>query len=270
MEPDFRDRLIAALSAAGLAAEVVITQNRSTMLSTRAKSSLRGTRLVDREVRVAELFADLGAPAIEAIVAFATDRPGAGARVRELMQQIPFEAGGARDPRSRAALIRGSGDADALMESPPAHPGAAPLRLRARGRPELRSRGRYHDLAALADVERDAHLSGEPVIPVAWGRREGRARRQLRSIRLGTYEPYGPLVRIHTRLDDPRVPDWFVGFVIFHELLHHALGIRTGPNGGRRELHPPAFREIEARHPRHAEALAWEARYIRALLSAQW
>ncbi len=257
MSAGFREQLLAALDAAGIAAEVVITQNRATMLSTRAKSSLRGPRLIDRQVRVAERFAALGEEAIGAIVDFVTDAPDAGQRVQALIKALP------PDPNERAV---------GLVSSAPPGTSLVPVakRLRSRKEPPLRSRGRYHDLAALADEERALHLPGEPSIPVAWGRREGRRRRQLRSIRLGTYEPSGPLVRIHPRLDDPRVPGWFVAFVIFHELLHHALGIRMSPSGDRRELHPPAFRELEARHPRYADALAWEEAHIRALLSDEW
>jgi len=260
MEPGFRERLQIALEAAGIAAEVVITQNRTTMLSVRGKRSLRGTRLLDREVRIARQFADLGAPAIDAIVAYVADAPGASARVHALIRQIPGEVGA-----DRSVSL----------------PGAPARRVRRRSDPPLRSRGLHHDLAVLGETERARYFPTMAPIPITWGRREPsssrarpslepRRRRQLSSIRLGSYEANGPYVRIHSRLDDPRVPGWFIGFVIFHELLHHALGIRMSPRGDRRELHPAEFREAEARHERYAEALAWEEHNITALLSPEW
>jgi hypothetical protein len=250
VDPGYRERLLNALEAAGVAAEVVITRNRTTMLSVRAKYALRGTRLLDREVRIAERFAALGDVTIDAIVAFATDAAGARERVNALIRMVPPDA-----PEAAAA----------------SHPGTAPLRIRSRRDPPIRSRGLHHDLAAIAEAERRVYFPELPALPVAWGRREPRGRRrQLSSIRLGSYEPQDQLVRIHPRLDDPRVPAWFIGFVIFHEYLHYALGIKMSGRGDRRELHPPAFREAETRHQRYQEALAWEEAHIKALLSPGW
>jgi len=255
MGPGLRERLLTALDAAGIAAEVVVTDNRATMVSVRAKRSLRGNRLLDREVRIARRFADLGDIAIDAVVDYVADRPGASARVHELIRQLTVEDRAAAGPVNRS------------ISAP------APRYLRRVKAPPLRSRGLHHDLAALAELERVEHFPEMLPIPIGWGRREPRQRRSLCSIRLGTYEangPDGPSVRIHPRLDDPRVPAWFIGFVIFHELLHHALGVHMSPRGDRRELHPFAFRDAEADHPRYAAALAWEDANIMALLSPQW
>ena len=253
MDPILRERLSSALDAAGIAAEVVITQNRATMVSVRAKRTRRGMRELDREVRVAQRFAALGDEAIAAIVDFVSEKPGAGRKLQAMIAAMP-----------------GGADEHALgLRADPGHVAAVPYR-RARREPPLRTAGLHHDLAELAEAERAAYLPALERVPVAWGRREGRPRRRLQSIRLGSYEPSGPLIKIHPRLDDPRVPAWFIGFVIFHELLHHALGIRLSPRGDRRELHPPAFKEAEAAHPRYADALAWEEQHINALLAPEW
>jgi len=265
MEPGLRERLLTALDAAGIAAEVVLTENRTTMVSVRAKRTLRGTRLLDREVRIARRFAELGDVVVAAIVDYVADRPGASARVHELIRQLPPEAESDAGGATHATVNRAI-----------SAPGSAPRYLRRLKEPPIRSRGLHHDLAELGEIERREHFPDMPAIPIGWGRREPR-RRALRSIRLGSYESSslsgslsGPVVRIHPRLDDPRVPAWFIGFVIFHELLHHALGVHMSPRGDRRELHPAGFREAETRHPRYAEALAWEDANITALLSPEW
>lgn len=246
MDAGLRERLVAALEAASVAAEVVITPNRSTMVSVRAKRSLRGARELDRELRIAERFAALGDQVIAPIVAFAQDQPGSREAIEALIALVPDEPG-------RRARAPSAGQSVAL---------------RLRSRPPLRSRGLHHDLTALAEAERRAFFPDVAPLPVAWGRRV--PRRRLRSIRLGSYEPEEQLVRVHPRLDDPRVPAWFIGFVIFHEYLHHVLGLRMSPRGDRRELHPPAFQAAERRHPRYAEAIAWEEGHIGEVLSEDW
>lgn len=122
--------------------------------------------------------------------------------------------------------------------------------------------GRVHDLAALTALERQ-RLPDLPEVPVTWGRWSGRPAR--RSLRLGSCEPGpSPLIRIHPVLDHADVPGWFVGFVLFHELLHvvHPPIEREG----RRLVHPPAFRAAERRHPHHSDAHAWELKNLDALL----
>jgi len=259
MGPGLRERLLTALEAAGIAAEVVLTENRTTMVSVRAKRSMRGTRLLDREVRIARRFAELGDTAIGVIVNYIADLPGASQRVHELIALLP-----AGEPGHERA---GGRIPNRTISAP------APRCLRRHKAPPIRSQGLHHDLTELAELERRDYFPDMTPIAIGWGRREPRQRKALRSIRLGSYEaagPDGPMVRIHRRLDDLRVPAWFVGFVIFHELLHHALGVHMSARGDRRELHPPGFRDAEAAHPNYVEALAWEDANITALLSPEW
>lgn len=243
MGPAYREHLAAALSAAGILAEVVFTQNRTTMVSVRRRPIQRGGRVLDREIRIAERFAALGEKTIGPIVAFASGKRGALEVLRELIREVTREERNA----------------------------PSPARVRPQRNVAMRSRGKHHDLAQLAELERAAHFPELATLPITWTR-EGPATRsrRLRSIRLGSYDPVRQLIRIHPRLDDPRVPTWFIGFVIFHEYLHHALGIGMSRSGDRRELHPPSFRQAEARHPRYADALAWEAAHIGKVLSPSW
>jgi hypothetical protein len=71
-------------------------------------------------------------------------------------------------------------------------------------------------------------------------------------------------VRVHRSLDDPRIPRWYVGFVLFHELLHHHFGIDEVD--GRRRIHPPEFRAREREHPRYADARHFEEHVLPVLL----
>ena len=127
---------------------------------------------------------------------------------------------------------------------------AASVALDALGRPaEPRgARGAHRDLAAVFErVNRTCfrgklgrpHLAWSPLI----------AHRTL-----AAYDAATDTVRFSAALDDPRVPEVLLDFVMYHELLHKKLGVSC--SGSRRSVHPPAFRRAERRFPRYAEAQA--------------
>lgn len=117
-----------------------------------------------------------------------------------------------------------------------------------------------HDLDAIAALERarlEVHHGTTCDVGVRWAR-ELKPGKQLKKMKFGSYSTHG--IRIHPRLDDRRVPQWLIGFVIYHELLHHVLGLE----------HTPEFRRAERRHPFFELARKWEAARILDLLSASW
>lgn len=140
-------------------------------------------------------------------------------------------------------------------------------RLPARTPPTIRTRGVFHDLTELqaAEHRRAEEATGIdlPQVQVTWGRY---GKKPSRGLRLGSCEPTDPpIIRIHPVLDHGTVPGWFVGFVLFHEILHVALPPEDGDT--RRSVHSRAFREAERSHPDHASALAWERENLDALLA---
>jgi len=137
---------------------------------------------------------------------------------------------------------------------------------RARGtRERLQPRGRCYDLRDVYARVNAAHFGGAIQASIGWGRTP--ARRRRRTIRLGVYEHASREIRIHPALDDPRVPAYFVEFVVFHEMLHQLFP--SPPGAGRRLHHPRAFRERERTFPQYAAALAWEKDNLSWLLRAR-
>jgi len=129
-------------------------------------------------------------------------------------------------------------------------------------REPLRTLGRFHDLEYV--LESALELTGRQGcegIKITWGRR-GRGRR---SIRLGSYDFDQRLIRIHPALDERWVPNYFLEYVVYHELLH-ALYPPTMSEDGRRCVHTEEFKVMEERHPRYDDALAWEAANIQHFL----
>jgi len=136
-------------------------------------------------------------------------------------------------------------------------------------RPErLRPRGQVHDLEILARALVTGPLSAEfgngpPLPDLTWGRR-GRSRTR-RSLRLGSFDLEAGLVRVHPVLDQLAVPEWFVSYVLFHELLHAALPPVRGPHS-RWVHHGAEFRRRERAYRDHGRALAWEEENLPRLI----
>lgn len=114
---------------------------------------------------------------------------------------------------------------------------------------------------------------------LTWGRR-GRSSSR-RSLRLGSFDSEQGLVRIHPVLDRREVPEWFVRYVLMHEILHAALpprprpgprpgegeGEGEGEGSGRRWVHHgPEFRARERAYVDYERALAWEERNLSRLI----
>jgi hypothetical protein len=185
------------------------------------------------------------------------DRQGVRVRMHRFFGAAPEEVGEAlagwiragRRARRACALLDGWIDAR-LAELPTARPRGA----------SLRPRGEVHDLDALAEPlfgAEFAHDFSERLARpgITWGRR-GRSQAR-RSLHLGSFAAERNVVRIHRALDQPAVPDWFVRFVLFHEILHAAL---PGHN------HGPAFRTRERAYADYRRARRWERDHIAALI----
>lgn len=128
------------------------------------------------------------------------------------------------------------------------------VRNRSRSPMRLRARGRVHDLRPHYDELNATHFTPHVDAPITWGRLP--TVRNRRSIRLGSYTPEDHLIRIHPYLDQAFVPDYFVRYIVFHEMLHAHLGFETTPSG-RRRVHTREFYRLERAYPDYDRAIAW-------------
>jgi len=222
-------------SALDAEVEVVATRSRRRPLQLRVLRQRQGENRARMRVALHPFFGAGTAELRDAVAAWVRS----GSRARHATQAL--------DAFIRAALE--------------AHPAPA------RPPQQLITRGRAHDLARLAEEVRRQHFAQElkQLPPLTWGRFSRCATR--RSLRLGSCDPDGPLVRVHPVLDSEAVPEFFVSFILFHELLHVVLPPRTGKSG-RWVHHSREFRERERAHPDHARVLEWERQHLTALLKA--
>lgn len=126
----------------------------------------------------------------------------------------------------------------------------------------LRARGRTYDLHKMADEVNQEFFDGQLRVYVTWSRGSNPRSRRRRHIIFGSYDSRTRLVRIHPALDDPAVPEYFVRFVIYHEMLHAVLDPECTENG-RRCVHTAEFRRREKMHPDYARSMHWEREFMK-------
>lgn len=128
----------------------------------------------------------------------------------------------------------------------------------------VRTRGRHHDLQQLFDALNTKHFGGAVAARVTWGPERKASAGPRRSIRLGHYNLDDGVIRIHPALDAGFVPAFYVAWVLFHEMLHAALG--SAETGARHRHHSQAFRARERTYPDYERARAWERAHLDELL----
>jgi hypothetical protein len=110
------------------------------------------------------------------------------------------------------------------------------------------ARGAWIDLGeCFRRVNRDYFDDALPAPQLAWSKKTRRRE-------FGRYDAAADTVWLNPILDDAHVPVFVADFVVYHELLHKALGVRV--SAGRRQVHTPAFRRAERRFAHFAESEA--------------
>jgi len=160
--------------------------------------------------------------------------------------------------RARRACARLDSWIDARLAELPE---ARPRRVR------VQPRGECHDLERLSDGLHAREFAGEfedrEPPGVTWGRR---ARSRARSsLQLGTYRPSQHLVTMHPVLDQAAVPESYVRFVLFHEILHAVVPAESDARGHAR-VHTAAFRRRERAYAGYEAARRWERAHIADLI----
>lgn len=125
----------------------------------------------------------------------------------------------------------------------------------------VETRGEHHDLQKM--LEKWRRIMGPEKLSevvITWGRRG----KGSRTIRFGSYDFDRKLIRMHPSLDQAWVPDYFVEFIVYHELLHALFPPKK--KGARRQVHTPEFRRMEEQFPRYEEAMRWERKNLSRFL----
>jgi hypothetical protein len=123
--------------------------------------------------------------------------------------------------------------------------------------------GRHHDLQLIYDRLNAQMFGGELEARITWGPGAAAGRRR-RSIKMGSFAVEDRVIRIHPALDQESVPEFFVSWIVFHEMLHGKHEVRR--TNGRRRFHTHEFLTEERTFPDYARACAWEKAHLDRLL----
>ena len=133
---------------------------------------------------------------------------------------------------------------------------ASDLARKRRGRKVILSaQGKVYDLDRMFDRLNRRYFDEQLRKPtITW------SKRRARNI-LGHHDSVHETITVSKTLDAREVPDWFVEYILFHEMLHIKHPARV--INGRRYYHTPAFRADEQRFRHYQQAQHWLDRVIR-------
>ena len=137
-----------------------------------------------------------------------------------------------------------------------------PLRPRKPGSIRITSQGRHFNLKDFFQRLNQRYFGGKANCTITWGNR--RKRHGQESIRLGSYSLKTNIIRINPILDRPSVPGYVVDDVVYHEMLHHLLGVEK--RNGRRIYHHETFRKMEKKFIHREKARLWVREKLSRLL----
>jgi len=122
----------------------------------------------------------------------------------------------------------------------------------------LSTSGNTYDLQQLYDEINREYFGGKLSLAITW---YGRPKLKNRSrITFGLYSAPLRLIKIHRMMDRPFFPEYFVRFVIYHEMLHH-LCPSYYDEKGRHSIHTKEFKSREKEFREYARATAWLNRH---------
>ena len=125
-----------------------------------------------------------------------------------------------------------------------------------------RQRGHFFDLKALFQEVNSEYFENMIDCPITWG--ANRRVRNQNSIKLASYSDRTRTIRVNPVLDRSYVPQYVVKGIIYHEMLHHHLGVEL--QNGRKIAHSKTFRLLESRYRHYNRLHAWKEKNLLRLL----
>jgi len=114
--------------------------------------------------------------------------------------------------------------------------------------------GEHYCLQTIYDSLNSEYFDGTISASITWGK--GSSKKRMRMRTMGSYNERTGTITINPHLDKKTVPAYFLEFVVYHEMLHAYLGIKT--RNGRRCIHSGEFRLSEKKFRHYAKAIEWE------------
>lgn len=114
--------------------------------------------------------------------------------------------------------------------------------------------GKYYNLLNIYESINRAYFEGSVSATITWGKKS--VRYAVRKRTLGSFSSHDSVIRINPVLDNPMVPEFYLEFIVYHEMLHAYVGVKN--KNGRRSIHTKEFREGEKVFKDYERAVSWE------------
>jgi len=86
------------------------------------------------------------------------------------------------------------------------------------------TKGYHYDLRILFDKINNTYFNGNlNHLKITWGRKKIDTRKKFNSINFGSFSHSEQCIRIHPVLDNSFVPQYFLEYIIYHEMLHSII-----------------------------------------------
>lgn len=119
---------------------------------------------------------------------------------------------------------------------------------------KLDSKGLFYDLTPLYQDLNSAYFEDRLSLSITWFGEK--TKRRSRQMTYGLYQEDQKLIKIHRLLDQKKCPEFYLSYVIYHEMLH---ALHPPEQRAKRKcIHPPAFRAAEKKFKYYPQAIAWE------------
>jgi hypothetical protein len=117
--------------------------------------------------------------------------------------------------------------------------------------------GRFHNLREIFNTLNSEYFEGKITALITWRRGNKYA---VKKRTLGSYSKHTNTILINSVLDRRNVPNCFIRYVVYHEMLHSVMEEKMG--NGRRSVHTPEFRKRERLFKEYEKAVSWEKRNL--------
>ncbi|BCB96881.1 hypothetical protein JZK55_18030 [Dissulfurispira thermophila] len=118
----------------------------------------------------------------------------------------------------------------------------------------IKTQGEYYNLGDIYEKVNNEYFNGRITASITWGAKSPRY--AVRKRTLGSYSSHTNTIRINPILDKKSVPRYFIEFIVYHEMLHADMGVKT--KNGRRSVHSREFRRREKLFVNYEKAITWE------------
>lgn len=119
----------------------------------------------------------------------------------------------------------------------------------------INKKGNFYDLDKIYKKLNKEYFNDILDVNISWFGRNYRLKTFSRT--LGVFHHDLKLIRIHKCLDCSKVPEFFIEYIVYHEMLHYFFPI-TFNSQGRRVIHSASFKERERCYSDYLKARLWE------------